>query len=158
MRLEIRDDKRIADANINLNGITVVSGKDEFAMEDVKKAMWADANRNTYRNFLGIYEEEACHPIRQIAYGKDMVKNYQYTKEVRVLIVISPYVLEAIEVYAKAYGVPKEAISYYHVVKEGRTIVVKDCTDDPSEIYDDFAEPFQILEDIRCNGLAEEDE
>lgn len=91
------------------------------------------------------------HPEWQLKFAEVIVL---IQKEFGVNILLnthSPYFLNAIEVYAKKYGIEKKCKFYLTDDNEGRTNI-KDVTDQTELIYEKLARPLQDLENLEYSN------
>ena len=90
--------------------------------------------------------ESYLHPQWQIDFAK-IITAMQNVLGLHILITsCSPYLISAIDVYSKRYGINENNRYYFaECVSEGN--VVRDVTGNLAVIYDSLAEPYQIIED-----------
>ena len=94
--------------------------------------------------------ENGLHPEDQIQYAEKIVA---IQKELGVLIVLntnSPYFVEAIELYTRKCGTAPQC-KMYLLQADGRICsTLTDVTNDPEQIYAEFAKPMEELDRIRA--------
>lgn len=86
-----------------------------------------------------IFPENNIHPIAQVKWVEEHITNHNI-----IICTNSPYIVEAIEVYSARNNIA-DKVKYYDVY-DGN---LNDCTDCIENIYQNFAQPFQNLENIR---------
>lgn len=113
--------------------------------------LWENiAPRGSYPRLAGhiFFPESGQHPVVQVENTERMLQQLRNTAEIArnsyVILTHSPYVLDAIEVYAKKYGLYDE-VKFYLVV-DG---VAANCTHCVEKLYEQMARPIQTLENLR---------
>lgn len=100
--------------------------------------------------FLVLDEPEIhLHPEWQLKYAELIVLIAEHFP-IRILITShSPYFIEAMELYSKKHKM-KDSISFYRTIDNpnGESII-KNVTNKLTEIYEDMANPFRLLEELR---------
>lgn len=87
------------------------------------------------------------HPEWQVIFAKLIV---MLQKEFGLHVLLnthSPYFLNAIQVYARKYGV-EDSCRYYQAILEGHLSRIEDVSGRVEDIYEKLAMPFQVLEDV----------
>lgn len=88
------------------------------------------------------------HPEWQLKFA-ELIVLLQKEFEMHILLTThSPYFLEAIEIFAKKYGI-SENCRYYLTENKDKNAIMKDVTLNIEEIYKKLAAPFQKLENIK---------
>jgi len=88
--------------------------------------------------------EVHLHPKWQLEYAKIIV--FLVTEGVKVLVTShSPYMVEALELYAKKEGIEN---NFYLATKVDGTSVIEEVSDSLEQIYRTLAEPISILEEL----------
>ena len=88
-----------------------------------------------------VYPENGMHPAKQIEYIESICSQASKNKVSYKLWTVSPYVLNAIEVYSCIFGFA-DKVEYYDDFEED----MRNCTNKIENIYSKLAKPLQTLE------------
>lgn len=100
--------------------------------------------------FLILDEPEIhLHPEWQLKYAELIVLISEHFP-IRILITShSPYFIEAMELYSKKHKM-NDSVSFYRTIDNlNGDSIIKNVTNDMTEIYEDMANPFRLLEELR---------
>lgn len=85
------------------------------------------------------------HPIKQVSLIKMILRKIKDIENIKVILVCkNPFILNAIEIYSKLYGIENE-YKIYMVNKEQEMI---DITNSTNILYQDFSNIMQVLEEL----------
>lgn len=92
--------------------------------------------------------EVHLHPEWQLKYAQLVILLQKVFHLTILLTTHSPYFLEAVEVYARKYGV--DGITNYYMARDqGDYAEFEEVTGDIDKIYQEMSEPFEHLDDLR---------
>lgn len=91
------------------------------------------------------------HPDWQISFAELVVL---MSKEFNLKVIVtshSPYFIEAVELFSKKHNYFNGIKFYKTVETKGEKYLIKDYTDNVSQLYDDLAKAFYVLEELRAD-------
>lgn len=92
--------------------------------------------------------EVHLHPSWQLRYA-ELIVLISIEFNLKVLVTShSPYFVEALELYAKKHKI-EQRVHYYQAQSPEKRNTLKDVTDNLPKLYEEFAEPFVQLEELR---------
>ena len=128
-----------------LHLINLSTGSKSFGM----LSLILNHNVFTDEDVLILDEPEVhLHPEWQLKYAQMVILLQKVFHLTILLTTHSPYFLEAVEVYARKYGVDG-ITNYYMARNQGNYAEFEEVTDDIDKIYQEMSEPFEHLDDLR---------
>lgn len=115
-------------------------------MPAILQALAADGVVTEGETIVWEEPESHLHPKQQVKLAALIVWLQKVLKLHVLLTTNSPYLVSALDVYSRKYGVA-DANRWYISERTDAGCMVRDVTGRQSEIYDTLAQPYQTIED-----------
>ena len=127
---------------------------DGFKVPVILQALAADGVVPEGGTVIWEEPESHLHPKQQVKLAELIVRLQKPLKLHVLLTTNSPYLVSALDVYSRKYGVT-DTNRWYIAERTEDGCVVRHVTGRQCEIYDSLAQPYQTIEDeaMRCGGI-----